>query len=135
MSDRALRLARFGRALRARGVGVTLRDELDAISAGIDPAKNIVDELGILGVEIDPKVAAVARGLRSPTGVVVVARVAGGRGEVPLLPRDIVRSVNTRPISSLQTLRDAIRPMPAGTPVTLQIQRDGRLMYLSFILD
>ena len=33
MSDRAQRLASFGRALRARGVGVTLRDELDAAEA------------------------------------------------------------------------------------------------------
>lgn len=33
MSDLALRLARFGRALRAHGVGVTLRDELDAAEA------------------------------------------------------------------------------------------------------
>lgn len=111
------------------------RDELDAISSGVDPTRNIVNELGILGVEIDPKVAAVARGLRSPTGVVVVARVAGARGEVPLLPRDIIRSLNTRPISTLQILRDAVRGLPAGTPVTLQIQRDGRLMYLSFVLD
>jgi uncharacterized protein with von Willebrand factor type A (vWA) domain len=33
MSDVALRLARFGRALRAGGVAVTLRDELDAAEA------------------------------------------------------------------------------------------------------
>ncbi len=33
MSDLALRLARFGRALRAHGAGVTLRDELDAADA------------------------------------------------------------------------------------------------------
>jgi len=33
VSDLALRLARFGRALRAHGVGVTLRDEMDAAEA------------------------------------------------------------------------------------------------------
>ena len=33
MKDRALRLARFGRALRAEGVATTLRDELDAAEA------------------------------------------------------------------------------------------------------
>ena len=65
------------------------------------PTKNIVTELGILGVEIDQRIAASARGLRGPNGVIVVARVAGARGEVPLLPRDVIRSVNTKPVTSV----------------------------------
>jgi len=28
-----------------------------------------------------------------------------------------------------------VRALTPGTPVTLQIQRDGRLMYVSFTLD
>ena len=54
---------------------------------------------------------------------------------MPLLPRDVIRSVNTKAVTSVQGLREAVRALPAGTAVTLQIQRDGRLMYLSFILD
>ena len=100
-----------------------------------DADKNIVTELGILGVEIDQRIASTARGLRSPNGVIVVARVAGARGEVPLLPRDVIRSVNAKAVTSVQALREAVRALPAGAAVTLQIQRDGRLMYLSFILD
>jgi len=111
------------------------RNEFDAVSTGPDAEKNIVTELGVLGVEIDQRIASTARGLRGPSGVIVVARVAGARGEVPLLPRDVIRSVNTRAVTSVQGLREAVRALPAGTAVTLQIQRDGRLMYLSFILD
>ena len=36
---------------------------------------------------------------------------------------------------TLQGLRDALRAMTPGAPVTLQIQREGRLMYLSFTLE
>jgi serine protease Do len=111
------------------------RDELGAVSAGPDADKNMVNELGILGVEIDQRIASTARGLRSPTGVIVVARVAGARGEVPLLPRDVIRSVNTRTVTTVQGLREMVRALPAGASVTLQIQRDGRLMYLSFVID
>jgi hypothetical protein len=35
----------------------------------------------------------------------------------------------------LQGLRDALRALTPGSPVVLQIQRDARLMYVSFTLD
>ena len=100
-----------------------------------DPKQNIVAELGILGVEIEPTVAAMTRGLRDPYGIVVVARVAGATSEVPLLVRDVIRSINTKQVVSLYGLREVLKGLPAGAPVTLQIQRDGRLMYVSFTLD
>ena len=111
------------------------RSEFDSVSAMADPIKNLVPELGILGVEIEPRIAAAAKGLRDPYGVIVVARAAGAGGEVPLLPRDVIRSVNNRPISTLLVLRDAVKAVKPGSPVTLQVQREGRLMYLSFTLE
>src|SRR5262245_36896252 len=111
------------------------RSELDAVSAMADPVKNLVPELGILGVEIEPRIAASAKGLRDPYGVIVVARAAGAGGEVPLLPRDVIRSVNNRAISTLLVLRDIVKSIKPGSPVTVQIQREGRLMYLSFTLE
>jgi serine protease Do len=111
------------------------RDELDAVSAGADASKNMVTELGILGVEIDQKLVAASRGLRGPNGIIVVARVAGARGEVPLLPRDIIRSVNNRRIVTLQALRETLAALKPGSPVTLQVQRDGRLTYVSFTIE
>jgi serine protease Do len=111
------------------------RNELDSVSAMADTQKNVVPELGILGIEIDQRVAAVARGLRDPYGIIVVARVAGATGEVPLLTRDIIRSVNNAQVTTLQSLRDAVRTLKPAAPVTLQIQREGRLMYVSFTLE
>jgi S1-C subfamily serine protease len=54
---------------------------------------------------------------------------------VPVQPRDVIRSVNKKEISTLQGLREAMRALPAGSPVTLQVQRNGRLMYVTFMLD
>jgi serine protease Do len=111
------------------------RSELDAVSAKIDPATNLINELGIMGVEIDQKIAAAATGLRDPYGIIVVARAAGSGGEVPLLPRDIIRSVNNRRIVTLQALRETLAALKPGSPVTLQVQRDGRLTYVSFTIE
>ena len=111
---------------------VEQRSELDSVSAMADPEKSRVAELGILGVEISPPIAAAATGLRDPYGIIVVARVAGAAGEVPLQPRDVIRSLNNRRIATLEALRDAARSLKPGMPVTLQIQRQDRLMYVSF---
>jgi serine protease Do len=111
------------------------RNEFDGVTSTTDTEKNIVRELGILGLEIDQRVAAAAKGLRDPRGVIVIAKVAGGTNDVALLPRDVIRSVNTKPVTSLQGLRDLLRALPPGSPVVLQIQREARLMYVSFTLD
>jgi hypothetical protein len=46
----------------------------------------------------------VATGLRDPFGIIVVARVAGAKTEIPLQPRDVIRSVNNRMVITLRSL-------------------------------
>jgi serine protease Do len=114
---------------------VEVRNEFESASAMADPQKSLVPELGILGVEIDQRIAAAATGLRDPYGIIVVARAAGATSEVPLLPQDVIRSLNNQQITTLQALGDAARALKPGAAVTLQVQREGRLMYVSFILE
>jgi serine protease Do len=114
---------------------VEVRSDFDSVSAMADPEKNLVSELGILGVEIDQRIAASATGLRDPHGVIVVARVAGGSNDVPLLAKDVIRRLNNQQITTLQGLREALRALTPGAAVTLQIQREERLMYVSFSLE
>jgi serine protease Do len=120
------------------GVGVTPvedRSELDVVSAMADPEKSLVPRLGILGVEIDQRIAAAATGLRDPDGIIVVARAAGAASEVPLQPRDVIRAMNGKKTASFQVFKSAVAAIAPGTPVTLQIQREGRLMFVSFTLE
>jgi serine protease Do len=108
------------------------RNEFDAVSAQVDPIKNLVDALGIIGIEIDANIAAAAKGLRDPFGIIVIARAAGATSDVPLLAKDVIRGLNGRPTTTLDGLRELMKAVKPGAPVTLQIQRDGRLMYVSF---
>jgi serine protease Do len=114
---------------------VEARSELDSVSSVADPSKNIVPELGIIGVEVTPEIAASATGLRDPYGIIVAARAASTFGEAPLLPRDVIRSVNNQRITTLQGLREAMKSLTPGSPVTLQVQREGRLIYVSFTFE
>ena len=111
------------------------RSEFDAVSAQADPEKSLVPELGIIGVEIDRRIAASATGLRDPYGIIVVARAAGATSEIPLQPRDVIRSVNNQKTTTLQELRQAVHALKPGAAVTLQIQRESRLMYVAFNLE
>jgi len=114
---------------------VEVKSEFDAMSRMADAEKNLVASLGILGIEIDEKIASVAKGLRGPYGIIVAASAAGATTEVPLAVGDVIRDLNGKPMNTLETLRSTLRSLPAGAPVTLQLQREGRLIYLSFSLD
>jgi len=109
--------------------------DMDQIAALADPEKNLVPTLGILGVEIDKKIAAMATDLRDPFGILVAARAAGASVEVPLNAGDVIRTLNGQPMTTLDRLRGALKALPTGAPVALQIQRDQKLLYLAFTLD
>jgi serine protease Do len=114
---------------------VEQKSEFDSLSALADPEKNLVAELGILGVEIEPRLVDGSSGLRDPFGIVVATRTSGARSEVPVLPRDVIRTLNNTKIYALEQLRGIVRALKPGTPVTLQIQREGRLMYVAFTIE
>jgi len=108
--------------------------EMDQITSLADPEKNLVRPLGIIGVEIDQKIAAMAEDLRDPFGIIVVARSSEG-ADIPLAAGDVIRSLNGQPMTTLERLRDALKSLQPGAPVVLQIQRDQRLQFLAFTLD
>ena len=133
--DVQLKVLRDGKDMTIAVKPVEDRSDLDAASAIADPEQSLVPRLGILGVEIDQRIASAATGLRDPYGIIVVARAAGAASEVPLLPRDVIRAMNGKQMASLQVFKGAVAAVPPGTPVTFHVQREGRLMYISFTLD
>jgi len=73
--------------------------------------------------------------LRDPFGIIVAARAAGATAEVPLTTGDVIRTLNGEPMTTLDRLRNALKNLPSGAAVVLQIQRDQKLMYVAFTLD
>jgi serine protease Do len=109
--------------------------DMDQVSSLADPEKNLIPPLGILGVEIDASIARMVPDLRDPFGIIVAARAAGAGAEVPLAAGDVIRTLNGEPMTTLDRLRGALKALPPGSAVALQIQRDERLLYVSFTLD
>jgi serine protease Do len=101
----------------------------------VNPEKNIVNRLGILCIDINQKVAQMLPDLRKPYGVVVAARAAGSPYSSQLNPGDVIHALNAEPISSVAALRQALDKRKPTDPIVLQIERDGRLMYLDLELE
>lgn len=109
--------------------------EMDQITSLADPEKNLVRPLGIIGVEIDSKIAAMIDDLRDPFGLIVVARSTEAGADIALNVADVIRTLNGQPMTTLARLRSTLSALQPGAPVVLQIQRDQRLLYLAFTLD
>jgi serine protease Do len=109
--------------------------EMDQIASLADPEKNLVRPLGIIGIEIDQKIAAMTSDLRDPFGILVVARSNDATGDIPLAAADVIRTLNGQPMTTLERLRAALKSLQPGAPVVLQIQREERLLFVAFTLD
>jgi serine protease Do len=152
----AVSLAEFVTDLTLRNLGRTVRldvlrgrtritleipvverpDSLDRLVAMLDPEKNLIGPLGILGVALDPTNGIVVPGLRIPSGVLVLARALyAGSVESGLEQGDVIHAVNRAPVTSLEDLRTALRALKAGDACVLRIERSGIFMFLPFELD
>jgi serine protease Do len=102
----------------------------------VDPTKNLVTRLGILGVDVDEKVSAMLPDLRKHYGVVVAAR--GGdptySGDTLQLG-DVIYSVNNTTITNVASLREELDKQKKAESIVLQVERSGRLMYITLEME
>ena len=102
----------------------------------VDPEKNLIPKLGILGVEIDKRLAPMLADLRKQYGIVVAARAAGSEGlEVDLRPGDVIYAINKEPTATVAALSTVLGRMKNGDAAVLQVERDGKLMYVAFEME
>ena len=97
----------------------------------VNPDDNLVSKLGILGIEISEKIADMLPELRHEYGIVVAARspnppYSGGALEVG----DVIYDFNRTPVVSVKALRASVDTLKSGDSAVLQVERNGKLMYL-----
>jgi len=112
------------------------RNDFDEMADLSDPSKSLVTKLGILGVEINDKLAAELPSLRRPSGVIVAALAADMLGvETDLQQGDVIHALNGKSIETLDDLRSSLHDVSSGAPGVLQIERDGKLRYVGFEME
>lgn len=113
----------------------TQQHDYDDLADLVKPEKSLVRGLGILGIEINDKIASMIDSLRIDSGVIVAALAASSSVSRGLQPGDIIHSLNGTPIRSLEYLRSAVNELKPGDAAALQIERDGTLMYIAFEME
>ncbi len=102
----------------------------------VNPEDNLVPRLGILAIGIDKSLSQMLPDLRNSYGIVVAAGsttdLSSGTG---LQPGDVIYSVNGAPVSTVEALKKKLQEFKSGDSIAMQIERSGRLMFVSLELE
>ena len=109
-------------------------DDPERFADMVNPEKNLVARLGILGIAIDKTTAPLLPDLRNPHGVLVAA-ISEASAETGLEAGDVIYSVDKEPVSTIAGLQKTLEARRSGDTVVLQLERDGELTYLAFELE
>ena len=116
-------------------VNVTVMERphpIDELAGLADPETAAIPKLGIIGIDVEDATAALLPGLRISSGVFVAARTLVSSGnEVPLLAGDVIHAVNSFAVRSIDGLRVLMDDVKANSELVLQIERNGRLLFVT----
>jgi serine protease Do len=131
-----LEVLRDGQPLRVL-VPMAERDERYGLGGAGDPRQSQIPRLGILAVALDARIAQMVPVMRTKTGVVVVSTVAGAvdSRDGGFAAGDVLISVNRTAVQDVATLRSMLDAMMPGTPVVVQLERRGQLLFLAFTIE
>lgn len=110
--------------------------ELDALADLVDPIQNVIEPLGIVGLNLTEQVVKLMPDLRRPAGVVVAARRSNAPlSGPPLEVGDVIYSVNRQQVTNVVQLRNILVNLKVGDPAVLLVERSGHLIYIPLQLD
>ncbi len=111
------------------------REEEDQLNDLVN-RNNLIPQLGILGVTIDAKLAKMVDNLRVSKGVLIAALTESvDAQEIGFEAGDVIHSVNGVEIDSVEAFRNALGSVKPGSPVALQVERDGQLQFVEFEIN
>jgi serine protease Do len=111
-------------------------EQFDALADLMDPALNVIPQLGIVGLDVTKAVLQLLPDLRRPAGVVVAAHVASSPYSGPTLETgDVIYAMNRSVVSTVAGLRAMLDRLKPGDAVVLLVERDSKLIYVSLELE
>jgi serine protease Do len=90
-----------------------------------------VSRIGILAVPLDSETAPLISEPRHEAGTIVAARLQTSFiFQEELEPGDVIFGINGQPAGSIDALKGLVNGLPEGSPLVVQVQRQGVLRYL-----
>jgi serine protease Do len=101
-----------------------------------DPTKDLIPRLGIVGVTVNSEVEALLGTLRVEGGVAIASLVDDHlAADSGLAVGDVIHTLKGVPITSVANLRDTFDALKRGESTTMQVERAGRLSYVTFEME
>jgi serine protease Do len=118
-------------------IAVTVyHDKVEQLADIPDLQRTLVRRLSIFVTDLDGRVRPLLQGTRSDAGIIVVAVAAGlSTANTGLQMGDIIRAIDRTPLESTSQLQEMVRKLRPGDSVALQVERGGKLQYLSFEME
>jgi serine protease Do len=108
----------------------------DQISELADPSKDLIARLGIVGLTASADVRSLLGDLRIPSGVVVASIVNDQLAvDSGLQVGDVIHSLKNTEIMNVDDLRKAFNNLKPGEAATMQVERGGKLTYVTFEME
>ncbi len=135
-SSVALQLLRGQQRLGLKVPVIERQDDPGRFMEMVDPAKDLVPQLDLLGVTLTTAMAAVVGPLRGDHGVLVAGMSADATPPADRFqPGDVIHAVNGTAVGSLAELKSAVAGLNDGDPVCVQLERAGLLIFVTFEVD
>jgi serine protease Do len=101
-----------------------------------DPRTDLIPRLGIVGVTVNAEVERLLGALRIEGGVAVASLVSDQLAvDSGLTVGDVIHTLKGVPITSVAQLRETFNALRPGESATMQVERAGRLTYLTFDME
>ena len=127
-----LQVLREGQKVELEVPVVVAQHRYDQLTDLANAESNLVPTLGIVGLDVTPRVADMVGSMRISSGVIVLARASEPSGfETPLQTGDVIHGVNGKAVTGLDDLRAALKDAGSSGPLVLQVERDGHLLYVA----
>jgi len=131
-----LAVSREGKTLNFTVPVIERDDDPQRFADMVNPNDNLIQRLGILAIEISDKLADLLPELRHDYGIVVAAGSSNAPYSGPALaPGDVIYEINRTPAVTIKALRATLDALKPGDSVVLQIERNGKLMYIPIELE
>ncbi len=132
----AFEVLRGGRRVALKITPIEDRHRAEALVDVVNPEKQLVRRLGIIGVDVDDRVRAILPRVRQPTGVAVAARTVDDTTlPLGLQVGDIIHEVNGIAVGGMEGLRRTLDGVAADRALVLTVEREGRMLYVSSGLE
>ena len=130
-----IEVLRDGKPVTASITPAVAPPNVDNLSDLINPRTDLIPSLGIFVIDLKGQLAE-AIPTRSGKGVIVAGLLSGEPATLAdLQPGDVILSVNSKPVTGVEELRQQLAAFKLGDAVVVRIERQSVIQYVAFEIE